>query len=67
MTMIPVLDHKNLYRDSNSKAIINIDNNKELSDYRIKKAQILKERDELDTLKTDMKEIKIMLQQLMEK
>ncbi len=67
MTMIPVLDHKNLYRDSNSKAIINMDNPKQLSEYRKKKAQLLKERDELDTLKTDMKEIKVMLQQLMEK
>jgi hypothetical protein len=65
--MIPVLDHKNLYRDSNSKAIINMDNPKQLSEYRKKKAQLLKERDELDTLKTDMKEIKVMLQQLMEK
>ena len=61
--MIPVQDHKNLYRDEESGAIISTDS--------IGYAQYMKtrskkriEKDELDKIKSDINEIKSLLKEI---
>ena len=67
---VQVEDHKNLYRDSNSKAIINF-NNDEYAKYmqaykkRVKSKQKLDNTvDEINIIKQEMSEMKDMLRQL---
>ena len=69
---VQVEDFKNLYRDSNSKAIIN-SNNDEYTKYmqayerRMKSKQKLDNTvDEINIIKQDMSEMKDMLRQLLE-
>lgn len=66
---IKVLDHKELVRDVDSKAIINIDNEsmnryKKEKMFRLKLNNIVEEYDEL---KKDVEEIKSLLKKLQEK
>jgi hypothetical protein len=65
--MIPVKGHKNLFRDSNSNAIINIDNGSAINNYRMARDKIIKRDDDIENLKADMAEIKVILKQLLEK
>lgn len=67
MSMIPVKGHKNLFRDSNSNAIINIDNGSAINNYRRARDKIVKRDDDIKNLKEDMAEIKVILKQLLEK
>ena len=61
--MIRVKGHQNLYRDENSGAIVNCDSvsyNKYLNTVHNKESQ----RKELDQIKQDINEIKILLREL---
>ena len=61
--LIPVEGHENLYRDRNTGSIVNTDQ----SNYdRYMKTKRLKqnERKELDTIKSDIEEIKSLLREL---
>ena len=64
--MIPIKDHKNLYRDEKSGAIINTDTG---GFNRDKKMKLLKltQREEIDKIKEDISEIKDLLKQLLKK
>ena len=64
-----VIDHKNLIRDPNSKAILNRDADalnkyKEEREYKMKLANVVKEH---EGLKEDVAEIKQMLKQILGK
>tara|TARA_B100001029_G_scaffold14835_1_gene9975 strand:+ start:268 stop:471 length:204 start_codon:yes stop_codon:yes gene_type:complete len=61
--MIPVEGHKNLFRDENSGAIIDMDN-RGYSSYMSSKNRKLDEKAELDEMKKDIDEIKTLLKQL---
>lgn len=63
---IPVEGSENLVRDRNSGAILNINTN-EIETARIRKANKLKEKQELQQLKKDVEEIKTILFKLAEK
>ena len=64
--MIPVKDHKNLYRDEKSGAIINTDTG---GFNRYKKMKRFKDNqtDEIDKIKEDISEIKELLKQFLRK
>ena len=61
--MIPVKDHKNLYRDEKSGAIINTDTG---GFNRYKKMKRFKDnqKEEIDRIKEDIEEIKYLLKQI---
>ena len=61
--MIKVEGHKNLFRDENSGAIIDMDN-REYASYMASKNRKLDEKAELDEMKKDIDEIKTLLKQL---
>tara|TARA_B100000927_G_C16473676_1_gene472526 strand:- start:1668 stop:1871 length:204 start_codon:yes stop_codon:yes gene_type:complete len=61
--MIPVDGHKNLYRDENSGAILNTDSSG-YNQYMQMKTAKLTQRDELDKIKADIDEIKLLLKQI---
>lgn len=61
--MIPVDGHKNLYRDENSGAILNTDSSG-YNQYMQMKASKLTQREELDKIKADIDEIKLLLKQI---
>lgn len=63
---IRVDGHQNLYRDSSSEAIVNVDQ-QEYSQYMQIKEKRRRERDEIENLKNDVSEIKQMLKILVEK
>jgi len=63
---IPVEDHPTLFRDRNTGAIINIDKNKAIK-ARKKREEILAEKQEVESLKAEVAEIKDMLKQLLER
>lgn len=72
MTYIPVKDKKNLYRDSDSNAIINTDKSSYNSYLKIRE-QKLKEKEKIDQLndeiksvKDDLKELKSLITKLIE-
>ena len=58
--MIPVKGHPNLYRDEETGAIINTDRSG-FSAYQQAKSKRAKEREEIDTMKQEISEIKDML------
>ena len=58
--MIPVKDHKNLYRDEESGAIISTDSIG-YSQYMKTKSKKRIERDEIEAIKSDIAEIKSLL------
>ena len=64
--MIPVKDHKNLYRDEKSGAIINTDTG---GFNRYKKMKRFKDdqKNEIDKIKEDISEIKELLKQFLKK
>ena len=64
--MIPIKDHKNLYRDEKSGAIINTDTG---GFNRYKKMKRFKDnqKDEIDKIKEDISEIKELLKQFLRK
>ena len=64
--MIPVKDHKNLYRDEKSGAIINTDTG---GFNRYKKMKRFKDnqKEEIDKIKVDISEIKELLKQFLKK
>ena len=64
--MIPVKDHHNLYRDEKTGAIINTDDNG-FAQYKKMKNAKLTERQEIDKIKEDIKEIKYLLKQIVSK
>ena len=64
--MIPVKDHKNLYRDEKSGAIINNDSTG-FAHYKKMKLLKLTQREEIDKMKEDIEEIKYLLQQIASK
>lgn len=61
--MIPVEGHKGLYRDKNSGAIINC-NHEELLDYLQAKEIQQSQKNQIEDLKNEIDEIKILLKQL---
>ena len=63
--MIPVEGHKNLYRDEKSGAIINTDSHG-YSQYKKSRNIKLTQKDEIDSMKKDIEEIKILLRLIVE-
>jgi len=61
--MIPIEGHKNLYRDENTGAILNADNI-EYSNYLKLKDEKLKQKNEIDNLKKELSEIKLLLKEI---
>ena len=64
--MIPIKDHKNLFRDEKSGAVVNTDTNGYAQYKRMKSAKI-SQREEIDKIKEDIEEIKYLLQQIASK
>lgn len=62
--MIPVEGHKGLYRDEKTNAIINC-NDYEYQEYLRSKNSILLEKIEIENLKMELTEIKILLSKLL--
>ena len=63
--MIPVEGHKGLYRDEKSNAIVNC-NDYEYQEYLRVKNSTLDEKGEIENLKTELSEIKLLLVKLLE-
>jgi hypothetical protein len=63
--MIPVEGHKGLYRDEKSNAIVNC-NDYEYQEYLRAKNSTLDEKGEVENLKTELAEIKLLLAKLLE-
>jgi predicted SAM-dependent methyltransferase len=63
--MIPVEGHKGLYRDEKSNAIVNC-NDYEYQEYLRVKNSTLDEKCEIQNLKTELTEIKLLLSKLLE-
>jgi hypothetical protein len=63
--MIPVEGHKGLYRDEKSNAIVNC-NDYEYQEYLRVKNSTLDEKGEVENLKTELAEIKLLLAKLLE-
>ena len=63
--MIPVEGHKGLYRDEKSNAIVNC-NDYEYQEYLRVKNSTLDEKGEIENLKTELSEIKLLLTKLLE-
>jgi len=64
--MIRVEGHKNLYRDENSGAIINTDSHG-YSQYKKSRNIRLTQKEEIDSMKKDIEEIKNLLRLIVEK
>ena len=64
--MIPVEGHKNLYRDEKSGAIINTDSHG-YSQYKKSRNIKLNQKEEIDSMKKDIEEIKNLLKLIFEK
>ena len=61
--MIPVKGHSELYRDENSNAILNC-SDVEYNEYLKVKNIIINQKTEIDTIKNDIEEIKLLVQSL---
>jgi archaellum component FlaC len=61
--MIPVKGYSELYRDENSNAILNC-SDIEYNEYLKVKNIIINQKKEIDTIKNDIEEIKLLLQSL---
>jgi len=57
MSKIPVKDHRNLYRDSSSKAIVNTDITGYQS-YISNREKLQENKDRIDNLELDLEEVK---------
>ena len=64
--MIPIKDNKNLFRDEKSGAVINTDTNG-YAQYKKMKSNKKSQREELDRIKEDIEEIKLLLKQIASK
>ncbi len=64
--MIPVEGHKHLYRDERSGAIINTDSHG-YSQYKKTRNIRLTQKEEIDTMKKDIEEIKFLLKEIVKK
>ena len=64
--MIPVEGHKHLYRDKKSGAIINTDS-QGYSQYKKSRNIKLNQKEEIDSMKKDIEEIKNLLKLIVEK
>ena len=64
--MIPVKDHKNLYRDEKSGAILNTDTDA-FKQYKKMKRFKSNQRDEIERMKQDIEEIKSLLMEIVKK
>ena len=64
--MIPVKDHKNLYRDEKSGAILNTDTDS-FKQYKKMKSFKSNQRDEIERMKQDIEEIKSLLREIVKK
>ena len=64
--MIPIKDHKHLYRDENSGAVVNTDT---VGYQQYKKTKKIKnsQKNEIEKLKEDIEEIKNLLKQIVNK
>lgn len=63
--MIPVEGHKGLFRDEKSNAIVNC-NDYEYQEYLKVKNSSLDEKNEIENLKTELSEIKLLLTKFLE-
>lgn len=61
--MIPVKGHSELYRDENSNAILNC-SDMEYNEYLKVKNIIINQKIEIETIKNDIEEIKLLLHSL---
>ena len=66
MRLIKVQGHRNYVRDKNSGAILNI-NKAEIEEARKRKAERLEKDKEIESLKNEVSDIKIMLTKIIEK
>jgi len=66
MDYLKVENEHTLVRDVNTSAILNLDGDA-LNSAKERKARLKKEKQELDTLKNDVNDIKILLNQIMDK
>jgi len=66
MNYLKVADEQNLIRDAESYAILNTDK-AAIESAKERKARLKKEKQELDTLKNDVNDIKILLNQIVDK
>lgn len=64
--MIPIKDHKNLFRDEKTGAVVNTDING-YTQYKKMKSAKKSQREELDRIKEDIEEIKLLLKQIASK
>ena len=64
--MIPIKDHKNLFRDEKTGAVVNTDTNG-YTQYKKMKYAKKSQREELDRIKEDIEEIKLLLKQIASK
>jgi len=64
--LIPVKGHNNLFKNKNTGMVVSI-NNHNSAHYKRARQNKLKERQELDNLKSEVSDIKSMLKQLLEK
>ena len=64
--MIPVKDHKNVYRDEKSGAILNTDTDG-FKQYKKMKRFKSNQRDEIERMKQDIEEIKSLLREIVKK
>ena len=64
--MIPVKDHKNLYRDEKSGAILNTDT-VGFNQYKKMKRFKSNQKEEIDKMKQDIEEIKSLLREIAKK
>ena len=64
--MIPIKDNKNLFRDEKSGAVINTDTNGYAQYKRMKSAK-MSQKEEIDSMKRDIEEIKYLLKQIVSK
>ena len=62
--MIPVEGHKNLFRDEKTGAIINCDTH-EYYNYLKMKNDKRRQREEIDQMKSDISEIKLLLKEIL--
>jgi len=63
---IKVEGHTHLYRDATSHAIINTDT-EQYRLHRVRKQKFLAQREEINTLKNEVSDMKVMLQQLLDR
>ena len=66
MSLIPVKDHKGLFRDSHSQAIIN-KNNHDFQAYIANSKKLLSDKERISSLEDELHDLKSMIQTLLDK